>query len=191
MPLEDAERWNARYNDEGERFSRFIRTRPFLIACERYLPQAGLAFDAAMGLGGNAAFLLERGLRVIGVDISSTALRKAKARLPRLEAVLADLTAFYLPASTFDVILNFFYLQRDLWPQYCRALKPGGVLIFETLTSDMQAQMPEVDPSYFLAPGELRSAFSCLEILEYSEGWSVSDSGHPRATARLAARKPP
>jgi SAM-dependent methyltransferase len=34
--------------------------------------------DIAMGLGGNAAFLLERGLRVVGLDISWVALQRAK-----------------------------------------------------------------------------------------------------------------
>jgi SAM-dependent methyltransferase len=189
MPFEDAERWNARYSQEGSRYSRFLQPRPFLVRCAPYLPEAGFALDAAMGLGGNAGFLLERGLRVVGVDISSAALRQARQRLPRLEAVLADLTSFFLPPASFDVILNFYYLQRDLWAQYASALRPGGVLIFETLTTGMQAHLPKVDPAYLLAPGELRSAFPTLELLQYEEGWKVSDSGHPKAIASLAARK--
>jgi hypothetical protein len=190
MPREDAERWNARYSQESSRYSRFVLPRPFLVRCAQHLPRAGAAIDVAMGLGGNAGFLLERGLRVVGVDISSAALRQAKQRLPRLEAVLADLTCFYLPPASFDVILNFYYLQRDLWAQYVSALRAGGVLIFETLTTGMQDRLPEVDPVYLLAPGELRSAFPTLELLEYEEGWTVTDSGHLKAIASLAARKP-
>jgi len=191
MPSDDARRWNARYSEQGGRYARFTRPRPFLLHCASHLPASGLALDVAMGLGGNAGFLLSRGLRVIGVDISITALRQARARHPGLMAYLADLSEFYtLPAETFDVILNFYYLQRELWPQYERALRPGGLLIIETLTQEMLARLPETDPAYLLAPGELKAAFPGLETLEYAEGWTVSDSGHARASACLAARKP-
>lgn len=189
MPLEDARRWNERYS-ENDRFTKFIEPRPFLIEQARRLPTQGLALDAAMGLGGNASLLLERGLRVIGVDISDVAVQQAKARLPQLMAVQADLTQFHLPADTFDVILNFYYLQRDLWPQYTRALRPGGWLVLETLTQEMRTRLPDTDPNFLLAPGELKRAFDQLEIIVYREGWSKGDNGHTRAVASLLARKP-
>lgn len=189
MPLKDADRWNERYAQEGGRYARFEQPRPYLIRNAHYLPKSGLALDLAMGLGGNAGLLLEHGLRVIGVDISYVALRQAKARLPRLGVVLADLNHFYLPPKTFDVILNFYYLQRDLWPQIQMSLRIGGILIFETLTIDMRLRSPDVDPQYLLSPGELRQAFPELEILDYSEGWETSDSGNPRAIASLVGRK--
>lgn len=189
MPLQDARRWNERYS-ESERFSTFNNPRPFLIEHVDQLPKQGLALDVAMGLGGNAGFLLERGLKVIGIDISDVAVRHAKARLEGLMAVQADLTQFYLPDETFDVILNFYYLQRDLWPQYLRALRPGGWLVFETLTQEMHSRLPATDPNYLLAAGELRKAFENLEISDYREGWTKGDSGHIRATASLLGRKP-
>lgn len=189
MPRMDAERWDARYLHEA-RFATFVQPRPFLVENAAYLPSTGLALDVAMGLGGNAAFLLERGLRVVGIDISRVALRQAKARLPGLMAVLADLTCFPLPERTFDVILNFYYLQRDLWPQYRRALRPGGVLFFETLTQEMRSIHPEIDPLYLLYPGELRQAFADWEILAYREGWEEDCGGRRRAVASLVARLP-
>jgi hypothetical protein len=54
----------------------------------------------------------------------------------------------------------------------------------------MRQVQPGIDPGYLLSPGELRQAFPQLEILDYQEGWSESDSGHSRATASLLARKP-
>lgn len=189
MPVEDAERWDQRYR-EDDRYASFTRPRPFLIENAQYLPPGGLALDVAMGLGGNASFLLSRGLRVIGVDISSVAVRSARERLPGLFAVQADLTEFHFPAFAFDVILNFYYLQRDLWPLYERSLRTGGVLILETLAQEMRRIQPDIDPSYLLSPGELRTAFPGLETLVYREGWTESESGHPRAVASLVARKP-
>ena len=193
MPLQDAIRWNTRYQEESR--ASFERPRPFLVENAGHLPPQGLALDAAMGLGGNAAFLLQRGLRVVGVDISIIALRQAKAQLPTLMAVLADLTRFHLPPNSFDVILNFYYLQRDLWPAYLRALRPSGLLLIETLTEEMRVIHPEISPAYLLQPGELRQAFSrglygdCLEILAYREGWQEQEGRHPRAVASLAAQK--
>lgn len=188
MPHPDSNRWNDRY--QQERYTSFERPRPFLVEQANFLPTHGLALDVAMGLGGNAGFLLSRGLRVVGVEISDVALRQAKARLPALMAVLADLNHFYLPTDTFDVILNFYYLQRDLWPHIKKALHHGGLLIYETLTEEMCKRNPSLDPAYLLAPGELRHAFADMEILAYKEGWTRTSSDHPRAVASMVARAP-
>jgi tellurite methyltransferase len=188
MPIQDANRWDARYKDDS-RYITFEKPRPFLSNHVDLLPSRGLALDVAMGLGGNAELLLLRGLNVIGIDISSVALKRARQRLPALMAVQADLTRFYLPDNTFDVIINFFYLQRDLWPNFIRALRPNGWLIFETLTVDFRTLQPDIDPNFLLAPDELRHAFATLEIVDYQEGWSTSDDGHLRPVAGLVAHK--
>ena len=157
MPHPDALRWNTRYQEDN--LYSFNQPRPFLEEVSGFLPANGMALDAAMGLGGNAGFLLRRGLQVIGVDVSDIALRQARTHYPEIQAVQADLTQFHLPASTFDVILNFYYLERSLWPVYPRALKAGGVLVMETLLREMNTIHPEINPIYLLAPGELRRAF--------------------------------
>jgi len=187
MPLTDAQRWNQRYL-EDERFQKYIQPKSFLLDHAGLLPAQGIALDVAMGLGGNAAFLIERGLRVVGVDISDVGLRRAKARLPQLMAVRADLTHFSLPSRSFDLILNFYYLERSLWPEYRRWLRLGGLVIIETLLLEMQECQPHLDPAFLLEPGELMQAFSDLEILVYREGWETSAQGHPRAVASLIAR---
>jgi tellurite methyltransferase len=185
-PMRDARRWDQRYLDR-ERES-FKAPRPFLVEHAPYLPGEGLALDVAMGLGGNAGFLLERGLRVVGVDISSVAVNRARQRLNGLMAVRADLTHFYLPENTFDLIVNFYYLERGLWDQYKRALKSGGVLVMETLTRGTLAVNPDLDPAYLLSPGELLRAFGDMEILVYQEGLERTEGQHPRAVASIVAR---
>jgi SAM-dependent methyltransferase len=188
MPIQDAVRWNERYGDEG--YPSSSDPRAFLVDHAHLLPPGGLVLDAAMGLGGNAAFLLDRGFRVVGVDIAETALRRAKSRLPELMAVTADLTEFYLPRERFDVILNFYYLQRDLWDIYRHTLKKGGILFVETLTREMLSICPDIDPAYLLEEDELRRAFVDWEVLVYREGWEESRGGHRRAIASLVARLP-
>ena len=189
MPAEDAGRWDQRYAEE-ERFRTFTQPRPFLVEHARLLPKRGLALDAAMGLGGNASLLLKRGLQVIGVDISGVAVCQVHERLPELLAVQADLTSFQLAPDSVNVILNFYYLQRDLWTSYRRWLKPGGLLFIETMTRQMSKLQPDLDPAYLLEPAELSLAFSDWEILVYQEGWQKSRQGHPKAVASMIARRP-
>ena len=170
MQSTDAEHWNARYQ-EDVRFETYTHPRRFLVENAHWLPAQGVALDAAMGLGGNAEYLLQRGLRVVGIDISSVAVRQAKRRMPGLMAVIADLTRFYLPEAYFDVILNFFYLERGLWVDNRRALRPGGLLVLETLTKEMLSVNAEIEPQYLLDPGELEDAFRDWQILVSREGW--------------------
>jgi tellurite methyltransferase len=186
MPISDAHRWNERYQQDI--FKPPGSPRPFLVENAGYLPEQGLALDSAMGRGNNTRFLLERGLRVVGIDISEVAVSCAKTRFPSLMALVADLTQFRFPPRFFDLIINFYYLQRDLWPVYQQALRPGGILVFESLTLDMLEQSPDIDPKYLLAPGELRGAFQDMQILVYREGWILDDRGHSRAVASLLAR---
>lgn len=189
MPVEDAERWDRRYLLDS-RFRTYTRPRDFLVEQAGRLPEQGWALDVAMGRGGNASYLLARGLRVVGLDISGIAARRAKEWLPELMAVQVDLTNFDLPSGKFDVILNFYYLQRSLWDKYRDWLLPGGILVFESLTLDMLKYQPDIDPQYLLQPGELLDGFRDFEILEYREGERISGSGRRSAVASLVARYP-
>lgn len=185
MSSADAIKWNERYRSEA-----FQSPREFLIEQAAYLPQHGLALDLAMGAGGNAGFLIERGLRVIGVDVSEVGIRRAKQRWPLIEAAVIDLEQYRWPSCAFDVILNFYYCQRDLWPRFRSMLKPGGVLIFETLTLETLQTRPDYNPDYLLAPGELRRGFATWDVLVYREGWIDIGGRWPRAIASLVARAP-
>jgi tellurite methyltransferase len=188
MSSVDANKWNERYQSGVE--SAFESPRDFLIAQAPHLPNGGLALDIAMGLGGNAGFLIERGLRVIGVDVSEVGVRRAKARWPSLMGAVLDLGQYHWPPCAFDVILNFYYCQRALWPQYRAMLKPGGVLIMETLTIETLRARPDYNPDFLLQPGELRHAFSEWDVLVYREGWIELGDHAPRAVASVVAKRP-
>ncbi|MFZ2095610.1 MAG: methyltransferase domain-containing protein [Anaerolineales bacterium] len=152
MATEDAEGWNRRYQSDWR--NSFELPRRLLIDHVDLLPAQGLALDIAMGLGGNAIFLMQHGLQVIGVDISFVAVGKAKRKIPSLMAVVADLNKFYIPERTFSVIIDFLYLQRDLWVPMMMGLKKDGVMIIECLLKDMLSIHPEINPQFLLKTGE-------------------------------------
>ena len=188
MSSADAIKWNERYRSGVE--TAFESPRDFLIAQAVHLPDRGLALDIAMGLGGNAGFLIERGLRVIGVDVSEVGVRRAQQRWPSLMSAVIDLTHYQWPPCSFDVILNFYYCQRDLWPHFRSMLKPGGVLIMETMTIEMLRTRPDFSPDYLLQPAELRQTFADWEVLVYREGWIEMPEHLPRAVASIVAKRP-
>ena len=106
MSTDDAQRWDKRYQSD-ERYSTYHEPRSFLVKNIKHLPPSGFALDVATGLGGIAGYLIELGYQVVGVDISSVAIQRAKKRWPGLRAMIADLNHFYLPENRFDLILNF------------------------------------------------------------------------------------
>jgi 2-polyprenyl-3-methyl-5-hydroxy-6-metoxy-1,4-benzoquinol methylase len=188
--MSDKERWQARYNTPDRVYSdkpaEFLRTNIHL------LPDNGLALDIAAGEGRNSVFLAQHGLEVIALDISEHALQKCMAlaggRGIRVNAAVVDLANFLIPKESFDVIVNFNYLQRSLARQIIEGLKPAGWLLFETLTIEHLKWSPNFNPEFLLDTGELTRIFGDLEIIEYSE--STIPSGQSfRSVASLAARK--
>ena len=167
---------------------------------------AGGALDLACGSGRNAIFLAEHGRHVTAVDWSGAALdileERAKAlkipvrRMQRMDEakqvtragidlLQTDLEAVALPANRYSLILCVRYLQRSLFPQICRALRPGGMLLFETYTkAQLDFSGGPRDPVHLLNTGELRRAFPELEVVFYRE--LRAEQG----IASLAARKP-
>jgi tellurite methyltransferase len=187
--LPDRQRWDHRYAtlEPGRR----TEPLPFLSTCLRQLPARGYALDVAAGAGRNSVALAEHGLTVDAVDLAWQGLRRAvtlaRQRGVRINPIVLDLSRGWLPRRGYDVVVNTFFLQRDLIPAIKAALKPGGWLVFETFTRaqlDITEQRVR-DRSYLLKADELRQLFSDFVVLHYWEGIEEN-----RATARLLARKP-
>jgi SAM-dependent methyltransferase len=117
-------------------------------------------------------------------------MRVVRDRKLRIHPVVADLNSFVIPAGIFDVVINFNYLQRDLAPHITAALKPGGVLIFETLTVDHLRHKPDFSPDYLLNRGELLEMFRGLHLMKYREA-EIQARHSARSVASLLAVKNP
>lgn len=188
MSREDRFRWNQRYRNAPPGW--YDCPREILVQQLSSLPKCGLALDVAMGMGANARYLMEKGWRVVGLDSSDYAVRKAKQQSPALDAVIIDLDHVHLAARRFDLILNLYFLNRRLLIQYPAWLKPGGILIMECLTLDMLSVRPDLQPDHLIKPGELLDHFGSWEILYHRSGWFTSEHGHEKAIESLIARLP-
>ena len=194
--MQDSERfWDERYRDEEAVPER--GPADFLVGHRSLLPPAGRALDVAMGTGRNTLYLASLGYEVTGIDVSGVAVERcreeAERRGLRIEAVQADLGSYRLPSEAYDVIIDFYYLQRELAPALVAALRPGGVLVFESFTTEQRrfGWGPQQE-EFLLRPGELRTLFPGLEELVYREGLVESQSGRgTKAVAGLVARKRP
>ncbi|MBE9473402.1 MAG: class I SAM-dependent methyltransferase [Chloroflexi bacterium] len=191
MPHPEAQRWDARYRCESD-FWLELEPRQLLTSYAHFLSAEGRALDAACGVGINACFLAQHGLRTFALDISEYALRLAKQRARNLnlalEAVVTDLSNPWLPAKYFDVILNFHFLERATIPVYRQALKPGGLIFFDTFRKRHDRNDNLV---YYLDPGELKGWFHDFEIIHYTENEVLPSEDHSeRGLAQLIARKP-
>lgn len=198
MPHADAQVWDHRYTND-ERWRDLRSPRPLVTTHLNLLPRKGLVLDAACGTTPTGLHLAQRGWRVIALDVSNAALRLAQSRV-RKEALpvsfaLMDLTNPWLPAERFDVILNFYYLSRPLLSTYRGALKPGGMLFFETFLRDEHfSHETDGNPHHYLEPSELKAAFVDWDEIHYAETLRTSRSterkNKPRPIAQLVARKP-
>ena len=68
------------------------------------------------------------------------------------------------------MIVVIHYLHRPLFPALRAALRPGGVLVYETFTRAQAARGKPTNPDFLLQPGELRDLVGPLEVLVEREG---------------------
>jgi hypothetical protein len=81
------------------------------------------------------------------------------------------------------------YLQRDLFGRLQDALRPGGVLIYETFACAHVEELGKpFDPAYVLDRNELLHAFASLHVRHYREG-IAERRGESRGVASLVAQR--
>ena len=149
--------------------------------------------DLACGDGHNGIFLASKGYSVVLADRSEEALTQA-----RLNARAAGVTAEFwqvnleeegvnpLEGHTFSAVLVFRYLHRPLIPCIAKALKQGGILLYETFTTEQPRFGKPRNPDHLLKTGELLSWFHDWEVIYTFEGIIGVP---PKAIAQLVSRK--
>jgi 2-polyprenyl-3-methyl-5-hydroxy-6-metoxy-1,4-benzoquinol methylase len=183
-----SQRWNQKYLTD-DRFQD-VPARKLIRENSHLLPPSGLALEIAGGMGSTTGYLQRMGLDVVEVDISFEALSKAIRNNPYSGYILADACHMPLKPMKFDVICNFYFLERSVFDYIKQALAPGGLVFIETMTIDMVAVRPEIHPDRLLQHNEIDRVFSGWEKIISFEGWTESDHGKRKAISQLIARKP-
>jgi SAM-dependent methyltransferase len=141
----------------------------------------GPVLDLACGEGRHARFFRDKGFEVVAVDRNRVQVEGIRF----VEADLEDGSPWPLPGERFGAIVVTNYLHRPLFPQLVRALDEGGVLLYETFMAGNERFGRPSNPDFLLRPGELREAFSALEVLGFEEG--QVERPKPAMTQRICA----
>lgn len=188
--IQTKETWDERYAS-----GRYSSAEPhkLLIDLAHKLPP-GRALDLACGPGRHAVFLAENGWEVTAVDNSGVGIEIARDRAREngleIDFRTVDLEAgeFEIEPGAYDLICDFYYLQRDLFPAMKAGVRPGGIVVS---TVHIYGEGEE-NEGFLLKEGELREFFADFEILHYHETSSTdTDAGdHHRRTAEIVAKRP-
>ncbi len=159
------------------------------------LPATGLALDLACGTAANGLLLAERGLQTSVWDISGVALdlqqRWSRQRQLELHTLQRDCELDPPAAEQFDVVCVAHFLHRPLCQHIGAALKPGGLLFYQTFLSNKLDPSGPSNPEFLLQPGELPELFRQLQLRFYREDGRCGDLEQgERNRALLVAQKP-
>jgi SAM-dependent methyltransferase len=195
MDIDEKSSWNKKYS-EGSHTS--LEPDPFLLAAyDEFLRAAspGIALDVAGGVGRHAIWLAQRGWRVKLVDISEVGIKQAAENAKQTGTASSIITEIRnlnsgqdFGQEQYDLVIVFFFLQRELFPALLDAIKPGGFLIYKTYTTEQRrlssegAKSGPSHPMFLLEPNELLRAFSGLRVLHYHE--TISQKGVAELVAR-------
>ncbi len=191
------ERWNERYGRDG--FAAFPPTpAAWLVEHEELLRDLAdghdaRAIDVACGDGRNARYLAELGFSVEAVDVSDVAVAALRAAAAErglsIDARALDLEHEPPASAAFDVVVCTNYLQRDLFAGLQAALRPGGLLLYETFSRAHVEELGKAfNPAFVLDHNELLEAFAGLRVRHYREG-VVDRHGSPRGVAGIVAQR--
>lgn len=112
-------------------------TRAYRALIRRLDMRAGMTvLDAGCGVGPLPAAVCDRGMRVVGLDISAESVRLARRRVPSGSFVEGDLTALPFADGQFERVISLSSLEfcadrAAAVHELRRVLKPGGRLYVE------------------------------------------------------------
>lgn len=176
------QKWDTRYRGQGVDETRAARVVTDNL---HLLPAGGRALDLACGLGAHACVLARAGLAVDAWDLSPVAIDTLAAHIRRealrVNATVHDALSAPPPPASYDVIVVVHFLERALAPALTAALRPGGLLFYQTFAG---VGPGPGNPAYRLARGEI------LHLLQGSPRSSTVKNTTSVTTAAACAARP-
>jgi len=184
-------KWDAIYGGEGQAGE----AARVLLENSHLLPASGRALEAACGRGSNALMLARLGLQTDAWDISVVAIESLQVEAERqglttIQGEARDIMQQPPPADSYDVIVVSHFLERGLIPLLINALRPHGLLFYQTFTRSRVSERGPSNPDYRLADNELLELCAGMRILVYREEGRVGDTGRGfRDLAMIVAQR--
>lgn len=187
------EKWDRIYSERGEEHGRAVRVVEENL---HLLPASGKGLELACGLASNSFALAAHGMVMEAWDISAVAAERVNQRAAQMGASVSasarDVVTHPPVAGEYDVVVVSHFLDRTLIPAIISALKPGGLLFYQTFTQTRVAAGGPSGNDWRLADGELLTLFAALRPLVYREEGLAGDTRQGfRNEALLVAQKPP
>ncbi len=169
------QKWDKKFSSRSYIYGK--SPAKFLAENYHYIPFGASVLDMGMGEGRNAVFLAQKGYKVTGVDLSSVAVKKsyllAQEFGVKIKGVVASLKDYKIAPGSFDAIICFYWVDRQMVDKIKTWLKPGGILIYEAYTTRERDRDPaKRADSYsdnYLREQELIRLFPGMRILKYEE----------------------
>lgn len=131
------------YDRIGEKYHSFRDTEKFNRELERFvelLPESGQVLDAGCGIGKPASkFLVEKGFKVTGVDVSKKMIEQAEVNVPEARFYQKNILTLDFPENSFDGLIcvyTLWHIPRDyhslIIQNFYRMLKDDGILVLNT-----------------------------------------------------------
>ena len=192
--MAEQQQWDERYREQGG--AGVLTPTLVLTQNAHLLPDAGTALDLACGRGANAVFLAQRGLQVSAWDYSAVAIEQleqyAQQYSIKLLAEVRDVVSDPPAKQSFDIIVVSRFLERSIIPQLSAALKPQGLIFYQTFITEKSPAIGPNNPDYLLQANELLAQFAGLRIRVYREEGLQGDLTHGfRNEAMLVAQHIP
>ncbi|MBN1162739.1 methyltransferase domain-containing protein [Patescibacteria group bacterium] len=183
-------RFNQKYKDTPNVFG--DKPMPIIENALKYV-SSGLALDLGVGNGRNTIYLLSRGFRVTGVDMSKEGIALVKERVPKgsdLNLIVSDVLDFET-TEKFDFVCAiglFHFLNIESINKIIKNMKDftksaGLNVIAARMTQNYMGDLPHI-----FVHDELKSYYSTdedWEILEYKEQGNM----HRKVTMLIAQKK--
>jgi len=192
MDLESQKKWNNIYADAVIGTQGVSRV---LLENEHLLPTEGRALEIACGTASDSIFLANRGLQTDAWDISDSVVAKineyAQDKSVSVTAESRDINIDPPQDDSYDVITIAHFLERKIVPALISALKPGGLIFYQTFVKDVTPTYSgPSNPAFRLDDNELLLLFSGLQVVVYREEGLLGDISQGfRNEALLVARK--
>lgn len=171
MSEQERDRWDARYRDREAPLLAAAEIPATFAPFENIFPTEGRALDLACGQGLASVWLADRGMDVLGVDISATAIHQALDLAAqsgvgdRCRFEVLDLDSGLPAGPPVDVVVCHRFRDARLDQPIIERLAPGGLLAVSALS------VVGAGPGRFrAAPGELHTAFGDLDVIAAGEG---------------------